>query len=70
MEAKNNWGQGKIKSFNNWGQSKIKPLASDPKQTCRLLPLWMIWMGMSLAAMRCNRAMDNCLGSFLSEFNA
>jgi len=25
---------------------------------------------MSLGVMRCNRAMDHCLASFLSEFNA
>jgi len=41
-----------------------------PKQTGRLLAIWMIWMGMSLGAMRCNRAMDHGLASFLSEFNA
>jgi hypothetical protein len=33
------------------------------------LPLGMIWMGMSLGDMRCNRAMDHGLASFLSKFN-
>jgi hypothetical protein len=51
-------------------RQKLHDWHPNPKQTCRLLPLWMIWMGMSLGAMRCNRAMDHGLASFLSEFNA